>query len=264
MFTDSPRVSYTIVTYPRPAAYLDKTIKSLESTGFFKASERLPLWLVGGSPDSSHLKPYLSDKRFLVDPMTDQEAKDSHWHIAGGGYRAIIGHRRALHPLKVNPGAQYILVMEDDIQFAKGWIPRFEKTLKEVIKKFSDRFLLSLYSPGDGAQLDPVLLAYKSGKLWVDRVSEKFYGVQGILYPTIIRDAYIYETSARPIDQERGPGKSMDRAYGHPHDLLLPMTMGQLRIPIVATAPSLVQHIGLESGAQSPEHTSKSFLETVV
>lgn len=261
-FLKKAQISYSIVTYPRPAGYLDQTIKSLDASGFFKVKDRLPLRLVSGSPDSSHLDPYLSDKRFLVDHMTPDEAIELHWFQSGGGLRAIKAHRRALHPLRVNPGAQFVLVMEDDIKFAKGWVPRLEKTLKKVIKKYSDRFLLTLYSAGDGNAVDGVLTAYRAGRFWVERPSG-FYGVQAVLYPTIVRDAYMVETAVRPVDQEREPGQMMDRSFGHPHDLLLPRIVKQLGIPVLATAPSLVQHIGIESGADSPQHHSNSFIEQV-
>lgn len=259
----APTISYSIVTYPRPERYLSQTIKSLEATGFFDIPENLPLRLVGGSPDSSHLRTYVSDKRFLVDPMSEEEAREVHWHASGGGLRAIKGHRRALHPFKVNPGSEFLLVMEDDIHFTKGWIPRLDRTLKELVAQYQDRFVLSLYAPGVSSGIDTVLAAYHSGRLFVERNYDTFFGVQAVLYPVVIREAFMFETSVRAIDQERSPGKFMDRPYGTPHDLLVPKILKQMRIPLFSTAPSLVQHIGLKTGADSPPHESSSFVEQI-
>lgn len=253
-------ISYSIVTYPRNERYLDQTIKSLSDTGFFGHPEHLPLRLVGGSPDSSHLKQYLSDRRFLVDPMSEEEAREFHWHGSSGGLRAIKGHRRCLHPFRVLPGTSFLMVMEDDIRFAKDWIPRFKNTLTEIIQRFSDKFLLSLYTQGFSnkeSQLD----ALRSGRSWIYSLHDCFYGVQAVLYPFVVRDVFMYETSVRPDDVKASqPEKAMSRPYGRPHDISLAATMKSLNIPILAAAPCLVQHIGHSSGANSPPHQSENFL----
>jgi hypothetical protein len=255
------KISYSIVTYPRKERYLDQTVQSLSDTGFFNYPEHLPLRLIGGSPDSSHLSSYFSDSRFIVDPMTEEEAREYHWHGSGGGLHAIKGHRRSFHPFRISPDASFLMVMEDDIVFTKGWIPRLETTLKEIVRNFSDRFILSLYTPGFSDAANP-MDAYRSGRLWVERTPERFYGVQAILYPLVIRDMYLYETAPRPDDARAfGPGKEMDRQYGRPHDLLLAAVMKSMKIPILSTAPCLVQHVGHSSGANSPPHQSTTFLE---
>lgn len=255
------KISFTILTCPRKEPYLEKTIRSLTDTGFFDARENLPLRLVAGSPDPSHLKPYLSDKRFIIDPMGQEEAKEIHWQQSGNALRCAKGHRRCFHPFRSNPGSSFLLVMEDDIRFASGWIPYLHRVLTEITKAFGDKFLLSLNTPGGSAD---VLGAYKSGRRWTERPYDSFYGTPAILYPLVIRDMFTYETQVRPDDLRNfGPGNEMSRPYGLPIDLMLSKVMKENLIPILTTAPCLVQHIGRISGTDGPWAESKSFLEKV-
>ena len=167
-----------------------------------------------------------------------------------------------MHPLRSNPGSLFTVIFEEDIRFARGWQRYLEKSLAECISKYGDRFLLSLYTPESNEPLE----AFRSGKKIINRRygPHGFYGVQGVVWPSVIRESFMYDTSVRPIDQDRGPGKTMDRAYEIPHDMTVRDTMERLRIPILATAPCLIQHIGIVSGADSTGyHKSKSFFESV-
>jgi hypothetical protein len=255
------KVSFTIVTAPRKENYLDQTIKSLEQTGFFSDRRNLPLRLVAGSPEP-HLERFKSDRnRFLVDEMSEAEAKEWHWHGSGLGLRASKGHRRALHPLRTRCGSQFVCIFEEDLRFASGWMGHLEKGLEEAVKRHGDRFLLSLYTPEETGPLE----VYKKGRNLYER-TYRFYGIQGVIWPNVVRETFMYETAVRPIDQDRGPGKTMDRAYHKPHDEMVGLTMEALKIPILATAPCLVQHIGIVSNSGTSDayiHRSKSFLESV-
>lgn len=257
------RISYTILTTPRKEQYLENTVQSLYKTGFFNRPENLPLQIVSGAPDSSHLRPFLSDPSFVVDQMSEEEAREFHWHGSGVPLRVVKGHRRCLHPLRAIPGASFVMVMEDDIRFAQGWIQRLERTLEEITARFSDRFLLSLYAPGS-SEPENALEAYRKGHKWIQRSYDSFYGTQAILYPVVVRDTFMYETAVRPDDIKPSlPGKEMDRPYGLPYDLMLPAVMKALGIPILSTVPCLVQHVGRSTSINSPWHESASFLEKV-
>jgi len=240
-----PKITYSIITVPRKEPYLPNLIQSLRGTGFFDNPNNLPLRLVAGSPDCSYLLDFLDPGLFIVDPMSFEEAKRLSWNVAGLALRATFGHRRCLHPSRVNPGSSYVMVMEDDIQFAKGWIPRFEKILEAAIKEHSDRFALSLYTPGSPSPLE----AYRSGKNWINRVHEQFYGVQAVLFPLTVRDEFMRLSTEKPTFL--------------PHDLSIGKVLKELGVPILSTAPCLVQHMGKVSSAECAWHDSKSFLEEI-
>jgi hypothetical protein len=255
------RVSYSVVTAPRKEDYLDRTIRSLEETGFFNDPRNLPLRLVAGSPEP-HLERFKSDRRrFIVDEMSENEAKEWHWHGSGLGLRASKGHRRAMHPFRARFGSDFVCIFEEDLQFAKGWMGHLEKGLESCVRKYGDRFLLSLYTPEETGPME----AHRNGRDVYER-TYRFYGIQGVLWPNIVREAFMYHTAVRPIDQERGPGKTMDRAYEKPHDEMIGLTLEALKVPILATAPCLVQHMGTISNAGTSDshiHRSKSFLEMI-
>jgi|SRR5579871_2883667 len=238
-----PKITYSVITVPRKEPYLLNLVENLKTTGFFADSKNLPLRLVAGSPDCSYLLSYSDPEMFLVDPMGYEEAKKTSWGIAGLALRATMGHRRCLDQNRVNPGSSYILVMEDDIKFADGWIVRFSEILEEAISVYSNRFILSLYTPGSPTPLD----AYRSGKKWILRSHSEFYGVQAVLFPLAVRDEFMKESTERPTFL--------------PHDLSLGKVLGKLGIPILSTAPCLVQHVGRVSSAECAWHDSKSFLE---
>lgn len=246
-----PKIQFSILTDPSP--YLDETIASLQRTGFFNRADNLPIRLVAGSPES-HLSKYKNDSRFVVDEMSQEEAREIHWHPSNGGLRCHKGHRRAMHPMRFRPGTTHLCIFECDLNFSEGWRERLDLVIREASSIYSDRFILSLYTPGDSSSV-----VEKSGKRLFVR-GPGFYGAQAILFPIAMCSAYIHETSSRPIDQEGPPGSFMDRTYSIPYDFQLEKVfMGRFKVPILATAPCLVQHIGAVSRIESPPHTSLSW-----
>ncbi len=249
------KIQFSILTDPSP--YLEKTISSLKETGFFSDPVNLPLRLVAGSP-KAHLDAYKGREGIIVDEMSEQEAKEIHWHPSNGGLRCHKGHRRAMHPMRFRPGTTHVCIFECDLRFSRGWRERLDQVLDELTVQFMDRFILSLYTPGDSSSVEE-----KSGKRWFRR-GPGFYGAQAMLFPVTMCAAYIQESSARPIDQENPPGGFMDRTYAIPYDFMLEKVfMDSFKVPILATAPCLVQHIGAVSRIESPPHTSLSWREKV-
>lgn len=246
---DEFRISYSILTTPRKEPFFQRTVESLEATGFFQDKRNLPLHIVSGAPGCGY--PVGFDPRpdrFQSHPMTPEEAEKLAWSIAGAPLRATWGHWRCLAPERTSPGSTFVLVMEDDLRFAAGWLDRLKKIVREIAYAFSDEWLLTLYTPGSTAPLS----AFREGKKWIQRSHDGFYGTQAIVYPLTIRDAYLEHVS------------SADWSTHLPHDLSLPFAMKQLGIPILASAPCLVQHMGLVSeGVSGSQHQSLSFLERI-
>lgn len=249
------KIQFSILTDPSP--YLSQTIGSLERTGFFRNPQDLPLRLVSGSPEE-HLSAYKNDRRIHVDEMSVEEAKEIHWYPSNGGLRCHKGHRRAMHPMRSRPGATHLCIFESDLKFSEGWRERLDLLISELTSVYSDRFVLSLYTPGDSSAI-----AERAGKRWFPR-GPGFYGAQAILFPIAMSSTYMQETAVRPIDQERPPGGFMDRTYDIPYDFKLEKVfMDRFKVPILSSAPCLVQHIGAISRIESPPHTSLSWRERI-
>lgn len=240
------KISYSILTTPRQEPYLKDTLRSLEETGFFDKPENFPVRLICGSPDSSHVEEYQNDSRFHIDRMSEAEAEQRMFPIAGVALRATWGHHRALHHDKANADCDAVLVMEDDLKFAMGWLKHMQSAVQEIISLYGRRWLLTLYVP----QLKEPLEAYRAGKKWTSRSYLGFYGAQAILYPLGVRDAYMAYLAGHTLHL--------------PHDLALPEVMKVLGIPMFTTAPCLVQHMGkVKQGVSGGMHRSESFQEQV-
>lgn len=237
-------ISYTILTTPRKEPYLERTISSLQKSGFFNERECLPLNLVAGSPEPEHLDRYRRDKRFIVHDMTKDEADNLLFHVAGIALRATWGHRRCLHSWRTNEGAEAVCIMEDDVSVTSNFAKKVYETAIEVRKRFGIKWVLSLYTPHSRSPME----AMRAGKKWVFVGSDGYYGAQGIVYPNRVRDEYIAYLA--------------DHTINLPHDLAMPEVMKKLGIPILASAPCLVQHMGsITQGVSGPYHRSESFLE---
>jgi hypothetical protein len=240
------KISYSILTTPRQEPYLKDTLRSLDETGFFDKPEHFPLRLICGSLDSSHVEEYRNDSRFHIDRMSEVEAEQKMFSIAGVALRCTWGHHRALHYDKANPDCDAVLVMEDDLKFARGWLKHMQSAVQEIISLYGRRWLLTLYVP----QFKEPLEAYRAGKKWISRGYAGFYGAQAILYPLGVRDSYMAYLTGHPVNL--------------PHDLALPEVMKALGIPMFTTAPCLVQHTGkIKQGVSSGFHISESFLDQV-
>lgn len=233
------KISYTIMTSPRKESYLERTIQSLAQTGFFDQKENWPVRLLSSTPDTEHLDSYRKDSRFYIEEMTEKESSERIWSAAGEGLRETWTHYRCLHPDRVNIDSSGVLVLEDDLKFSKTWMKTVSRTVDEIVSLYGRRWLLSLYSPNTKEPLE----ASRAGSRWLSRPYEGFYGSQAILYPLGVRDEYLAYLTAKPLH--------------NPHDLNLPVVMKDLHIPILTTAPCLVQHAELGDGI----HRSESFIE---
>lgn len=236
------KISYSITTGPRGEPYLDRTIESLEKSGFFENKENLPLRLVPHNLDSKYLDAYRKDKRFYVEEISPREACERMWSQAGAPLRETWGHYRCLHPERAAIDANGVLVLEDDLKFGKEWLVKLQATANELASLYGRRWLLTLYSPGTREPID----ASRTGVRRVVRSYNGFYGSQAILYPLGVRDEYMAYIAGHPTDK--------------PHDLMLPEAMKALNIPLFTSAPCLVQHVELDSGEMKAHH-SDSFVE---
>lgn len=133
--------------------------------------------------------------------------------------------------------------MEDDVLVTSNFAKKVRDAAVDVKKNFGEKWVLTLYTPHSK---EPTT-AMRSGKSWFLRGYEGFYGAQGIVYPNRVRDEYIAYLA--------------DHTINLPHDLAMPEAMKKLGIPILASAPCLVQHMGsVSQGVSGPFHRSESFI----
>lgn len=245
-------IEYAVVTVSRPQGYVHQTIASLEETGFFGHPDNLPLRLVVGSPDSAYLERYRERAdRFRVEEMSAEEARGFGLDRLYGSQRCALTHSRCLGDGRIDKKADLVMVMEDDIRFALGWFARLQLIIEDVMRSHPRGWALSLYTPNS----DEPLVCYRRGEKWLRRNYDfSFFGLQAMVYPRWIAAGFADFVMQNNVLK-----------YVKPCDHLLIDFMKDRGLPILATAPSLVQHIGeLSMGVSADFHQSNSFLDSVV
>lgn len=224
------RLDCAIATVNRAEGYLARTIQSLRTTRFFDEQSRAPVRLVVGSADAMYVDGYKAEThKFAVEKLTREEeaVERGYDHPAR---RCASTHVRCLRGMR--PNADVLLLLEDDVEFARGWLPRVYATATELQSAFPRGWVLALFTPG-GSRVREML---QRGKKWFQRDYGGFYAAQALLYSRSVVKDYVphaFENCVRtPI---------------MPMDLYLPVWMKERGLPILSTAPSLAQHIGVTS-----------------
>lgn len=238
------QISFHISTVFRPNGYVHRTIESLEQTSFFDDPERLPLNLFVNSDESDYLNRYEQQPdRFRVHRLPQELAHAIKEFT--GMQRAALNYARCLSV----DDARFISIFEDDIRFSKGWLERLNEAINEVESAHGTDWVMSLYSP----LTDESAVRAREGKRWFARTWEGFFGTQGVVYPTLIAKAFVDEILRVCVDP-------FEKAY----DIALADFLKERRIPLVATAPCLIQHMGdVSQGVCDRFHQSLGFMEEV-
>jgi len=248
------RLAAAMLTVPRPEDYFRRTKESLEDTGFFLFQRDLPLRLVSGWPDASHIERFKANPtKFLIDPLGPAEAEEFSFDSLDRKQRCAFGHFRAMRSLLSVSGWDVALIFEDDVKFAKGWRAYLDQIVPEIRKAHGDRWMLSLYRI-DHAHQKGVLAAFEDGKRWFEANKDvPFWGTQAIVYPR--------ETL------EKMPWCLLEKCIKHfdaPVDITLGFWAREWGIPILVSVPSLVQHIGGNTTGQSSWfHQAECFRDSV-
>lgn len=252
--TYKERLSAAMVTIPRPEEYFKQTISSLEDSGFFRFRRDLPLRLVAGWPDTSHIdRLRTKTTKFSIDDLSEAEMQEFAFEGLHRKQRCAYGHFRAMRSLLSVPGWDVGLICEDDVQFSKGWRAYLDRIIPEIRKKHGERWMLSLYRI-DHAHQKGALAAFEEGKRWYEPdKAVPFWGTQAIVYPR--------ET------MERMPWSLLEKCmkrFDAPVDITLGFWAKEWGIAVLVSAPSLVQHIGgTTTGQSSWFHQAECFRESV-
>jgi hypothetical protein len=218
------------VTVERPEGYLHATLESF--------GRALPATLMVGSPESSYLDRYRGDPALRVVVPTAEEFAG--WAGRPVGQRATWNFWRALEDAR---GCRRLLLCEDDVVFARGWRAFLGRVVDEAERTGPD-YVLTLYSPGALAGADG------RGLTVID--PDCFYGHQAVLYAGRALTGF--------ADHLRRHGVE---AWERPQDLNLGRFAREHGLPIYATCPSLVQHVGRVTTGQGHFHQSLTFVPDV-
>jgi len=234
-------ISLVVSTVWREVDYLGSMLNNLIIE--YPKSVQWPVYLVAGSPVTTHLEDYRSQPWTVVVEMgatTWSWIKDSYVH-----YRATWNYYRCL----TQPGAgeRGTLVLEDDVRFARGWCTRLDATLAVLESRHGSDFVLAVYAAWFSASK-----ARQPNQLYVKYPHEEFCGTQGIYYPSKVRQGFAKYLKVHGVV-----------ANEDHYDAILRKYLIQANIPLFATTPCLIQHMGRASVIETFWHESADFMEDV-
>lgn len=230
-----------VCTIWRESNYLAETLHSLSLEHPLCADH--PVSLVLGSPLSAYVDPY---RQVAGVSIVDMGPSTWSWiENLALRHRATWNYYRCLtQPVGGSLGT---LVIEDDIRFARGWRSRLTVTLAALEAVPVEDFVLSLYCPADFP-----LEAYFQGQLYAEYPLNGFYGTQAVYYTAKTRQGFAAYLKKHGVVSNHAP-----------YDILLRHYLFEAGLPLFATAPSLVQHMGKQSTGLGGWYEAPSFQEDV-
>lgn len=231
------KINLVISTVCREENYLEATMKSLAED--HPAGFDQPVSLVVGSPVTAYL-----DHHRLRAGVTVIEMGPNAWAWIKNSnvfHRASWNYYRCL--TRCDEGTRGTLIVEDDVQFARGWRVRLDCTLMALEEQYGADFVLAVYAPWTF----PL-----HGQLYAEYPRARFFGTQAVYYTAKTRDGFAKYLKAHGLAANENGYDYLLRDYLLKADLLL-----------LATTPSLVQHIGKKTTGLGAWHFSPNFVEDV-
>lgn len=226
------RIDYAISTVDRSTQYIHQTLEYLGKG--FRAN------LVVGSPESSYLDRYRGHHGIIETPVSEwDKIKD-----ADVGQRAAWNYLRCLTMVS-SEDSKGILILEDDVKPMNNWQDRFSRTLKEAEEKLGDGFILSLYCPHSL----PMHIALAGGHC-AGYPAQAFYGTQAMYFPNTVRILVSEAIKTYSVD-----------SFKMPYDISIKVLAHALKIPMVASIPSIFQHVGYSTSGLGNFHSAPNFYE---
>lgn len=248
-------MEFAVITVPRNPFYLVDTVRSLKETGFFKDTNNLPLRLVcsGKFKESDeNLNPFRNNTSFQIEhtnvDLLSIAKPTSAWN--GALARDVcVNHRRGILGL-AKSRSTHLCIFEDDIKLSMGWLPRLHETISDIEKSHGNRWILTLFA----RDTDEPLKKMDQGFKWYPYEKRPYWGTLGTVYPREIA-----------ISMEPSIWSDCIMDYKYPIDELVGHYADKNKIPFLASAPSLVQHIGdISSGiSKMGKRTSQGFVEKI-
>ena len=227
-----PIIDFAVTTVPRAVDYIHQLIARLRTD--------LPLRLVVGAPDSQYLERYRGHRFIQIIETSSEEwqqIRDCAIH-----QRAAWNYLRSLTLATSHPSRQGIVIFEDDVVLAGGWEDRLYNIIHQIEFKQKRPYVLTLYSARPLEEPQP-------GMHFAPYPSKNFFGSQAIYFPEVVREGFAEYLKAHAVD-----------SYRAPYDLLLGEYAANENIPIFASVPSLVQHIGeVSTGVAGFPHQATHF-----
>lgn len=219
-------MNLVILTAPRTPLYLHQTLASMHLADPRAHEWKLHL-LVDNAPDKSFIEGYLHSSRVHVLRTRDKDQG------LPTGQRIVTNFARMLREM---PNDEPLVLIEDDIVFRDGWCDALDRA-KKACEESDTSYVLTGYAP--------YVFQGEERVAEMSPFGEAFYGAQFLFIPPTVRESLAaYMVAHR------------DQAFG---DILIQRWAQDELVPIFAMVPSVAQHMGHVSGANTPPHQTKMF-----
>ena len=233
-------ISISIISISRAKNYIYNTVGSVMH------DDPVPVQIFVGNRNLEYLNCYL---RSPLVTLKTPDPLDKWWESKSLRVKSVWNYWRAL---SFSRDADYLLMMEDDVELARGWRDLIEKALP-----LAKETPITLYAP-DSSDTRSVKFtfpreAYNKGEVITPYPMPKFYGTQAMIYSRATRKELA--TFFR---------KNLDNEDSRPIDWLVRDFFIQKGCGILCTAPVIAQHMGFETtGLAGRCHQSDCYISDV-
>lgn len=211
-------MNVAVITVDRPRNYIQKVISQLPKD--------LRLRVIVGSPSYGYLEQFRSNPRIEI--IGVDLAEWDQVKSFGRAHRASWNYWRSL-VYGARPGVKKgLLLLEDDVLAAKGWEPRFEKTIEQIETQYGEDYVLALFT-NDSQFSEPV----SDKKYYTRYPAEKYAGSQAMYYSESVRTGFAEYLAVEGRE-----------SFRMGYDLVLREYLKRTGIPLFSTTPCLFEHIG--------------------
>lgn len=235
MWNIADSIDVVITTVPRPAEYVHDLVSSLSP---------LPVHLVAGAVECDYLKRHEGNYRIRIVPP-----KPADWErirTKGVHHRACWNYWRCLVTPARASTRKGLLVLEDDVRPAQGWDSLLQLTIAEVEARIGGAgYVLALYVPIRCLPISSIPAAH-----YTKYPVRRFFGTQAMYFPERVSRGFAQFLKSNGVDRFR-----------RPYDLLLREFVLNTGLQLLATVPSLFQHVGRVSTGLGGFHQSPYFRE---
>lgn len=154
-------------------------------------------------------------------------------------YRITCNFHRAL---ALAPDEEDVLIIEDDLRFRDGWVAMMQAAMVAA-RAHTERFVLVGYAAYAAADFTAVPSRDGTKPMIAEFPHGMFYGNQMLYVPRSVRSDLAKYVQAYGVMADAEPADLLVRDFCH-----------KAGVPILATLPSLVQHVGWVSASKSPTH----------
>ncbi len=239
--------------------YFARMMESLEETGTLDCKELQPITVVVGTPTIDHMGAYQRDRRLRIVRLSDEMATKSDLANRRPVQRCGMNYLQCWHDFQSRKDHEWLVVLEDDILVAKGWIEFLNQVMDEVLPHCAYAPLITMYRPVDRVMKR---LYEKSKAKWFDIVKPmSHWGMQGMVYHQGHFDSNLFKAVRDGVvNNPNVPVEILEQVLFKHLEMDKPEKERKRNTRFIATNPCLVQHIGDQSAIGCAKHSALLFL----